>query len=216
MSSIHKFHICDFIFGPLSAVTYFCFPGYSHSAFSICGFSPLSTRNILAVKNSQCKMKKGKELGFRNFALGSQGRPVPAAQPEGRDRWGPFVSGPREVEHRSAFPLLASAPHAQQCAPVLSSVFLPVPQFFTDPLATSAICDSSLLGFVLWFQVLDLSSETSCLIQLCVEGREGKWSWTLHLTYCKICSRYSIICKVTAKKSKTKPSRLKQDNLISL
>ena len=146
MSSIHKFHICDFIFGPLSAVTYFCFPGYSHSAFSICGFSPLSTRNILAVKNSQCKMKKGKELGFRNFALGSQGRPVPAAQPEGRDRWGPFVSGPREVEHRSAFPLLASAPHAQQCAPVLSSVFLPVPQFFTDPLATSAICDSSLLA----------------------------------------------------------------------
>lgn len=107
-----QFHISDFLFGPLSAVTYFYFPGYSHSAFSICGFSPLSTRNVLALKNSQRKMKKGKELGLRNFALGSQTRPVPAAQPEGRDRWGPFVSGPGEVGHCSAFPLLASAPHA--------------------------------------------------------------------------------------------------------
>lgn len=123
MSSIHKFHICDFIFGPLSAVTYFCFPGYSYSAFSICGFSPLSTRNILALKNSQCKMKEGKELGFRNFALGSQGRPVPAAQPEVRDRWGPFVSGSREVEHHSAFRFLLQLP-------MLSNVHLCYPQSF--------------------------------------------------------------------------------------
>lgn len=45
-------------------------------------------------KGSGCKNEKGKELGLRNFALGSQTRPVPATWPEGRDRWGPFVSGP--------------------------------------------------------------------------------------------------------------------------
>lgn len=75
-----QFHISDFLFGPLSAVTHFYFPDIPIQLSVFVVFT-LSTRNVLALKNSQrCKMKKGAVNSPRNFEFQILGiKPVPAA-----------------------------------------------------------------------------------------------------------------------------------------